>query len=92
MLEHLVDVVLQFEGDRYGGFKTVRAVKNRFGSTNEVAIFEMLGTGLREVQNPSAALLAETCDNGGESADFGGNSGACDEDKFRVSETDGERV
>ena len=59
VLEHLVDVVLNFEGDRYGGFKTVRAVKNRFGSTNEVAIFEMTENGLREVQNPSAALLAE---------------------------------
>lgn len=59
VLEHLVDVVLNFEGDRYGGFKTVRAVKNRFGSTNEVAIFEMNEKGLQEVQNPSAALLAE---------------------------------
>lgn len=59
VLEHLVDVVLNFEGDRYGGFKTIRAVKNRFGSTNEVAIFEMVESGLQEVQNPSAALLAE---------------------------------
>ena len=59
VLEHLVDVVLQFEGDRYGGFKVVRAIKNRFGSTNEAAIFEMYEQGLRVVQNPSAALLAE---------------------------------
>jgi len=59
VLEHLVDVVLQFEGDRYGGFKVVRAVKNRFGSTNEAAIFEMYEEGLRVVENPSAALLAE---------------------------------
>ena len=59
VLEHLVDVVLNFEGDRYGGFKTVRAQKNRFGSTAEVAIFEMDSMGLKEVQNPSAALLAE---------------------------------
>jgi DNA repair protein RadA/Sms len=59
VLEHLVDVVLQFEGDRYGGFKVVRAVKNRFGSTNEAAIFEMYEQGLRVVENPSAALLAE---------------------------------
>jgi DNA repair protein RadA/Sms len=59
VLEHLVDVVLQFEGDRYGGFKVVRAVKNRFGSTNEAAIFEMYEGGLRVVENPSAALLAE---------------------------------
>ena len=57
--EHLVDVVVNFEGDRYGGFKTVRAVKNRFGSTSEAAIFEMANAGLKEVENPSAALLAE---------------------------------
>ncbi len=65
VLEHLVDVVLNFEGDRYGGFKTLRAVKNRFGSTNEVAIFEMVAEGLREVQNPSAALLAERTNTDG---------------------------
>jgi DNA repair protein RadA/Sms len=59
VLEHLVDVVLQFEGDRYGGFKVVRASKNRYGSTNEAAIFEMYEEGLRLVENPSAALLAE---------------------------------
>jgi len=59
VLEHLVDVVLQFEGDRYGGFKIVRAAKNRFGSTNEAAIFEMNQEGLRLVTNPSAALLSE---------------------------------
>ncbi len=59
VLEHLVDVVLQFEGDRYGGFKVVRAIKNRFGSTNEAAIFEMNEKGLVVVENPSAALLAE---------------------------------
>lgn len=65
VLEHLVDVVLNFEGDRYGGFKTVRAVKNRFGSTNEVAIFEMAQEGLKEVENPSAALLAERTNTDG---------------------------
>ena len=59
ILEHLVDVVLQFEGDRYGGFKVVRAAKNRYGSTSEAAIFEMNDKGLRVVENPSAALLAE---------------------------------
>ena len=59
ILEHLVDVVLNFEGDRYGGFKTIRAVKNRFGSTTEVAIFEMATEGLVEVKNPSEALLSE---------------------------------
>ncbi len=59
VLEHLVDVVLNFEGDRYGGFKIIRAIKNRFGSTSEAAIFAMSQKGLEEVENPSAALLAE---------------------------------
>ncbi|MDL2363432.1 MAG: DNA repair protein RadA [Patescibacteria group bacterium] len=59
VLEHVVDVVLQLEGDRYGGFKLLRAVKNRFGSTNEAGIFEMVEAGLKPVDNPSAALLAE---------------------------------
>lgn len=59
VLEHLVDVVLQFEGDRYGGFKVVRAIKNRYGSTSEAAIFEMNEKGLTIVTNPSAVLLAE---------------------------------
>ena len=59
ILEHLVDVVLNFEGDRYGGFRVVRAQKNRYGSTNEAAIFEMDDQGLRIVKNPSAELLAE---------------------------------
>lgn len=59
VLEHLVDVVLNFEGDRYGGFRVVRAQKNRYGSTTEAAIFEMNQDGLKIVTNPSAALLAE---------------------------------
>lgn len=59
ILEHVVDVVLQLEGDRYGGFKVLRAIKNRFGSTSEAGIFEMVDTGLRPVRNPSAAFLAE---------------------------------
>lgn len=59
VLEHLVDVVLQLEGDRYGGFKILRASKNRYGSTSEAAIFEMTDKGLAIVKNPSAALLAE---------------------------------
>lgn len=65
VLEHLVDVVLQFEGDRYGGFKIVRAAKNRYGSTSEVAIFEMVENGLSPVDNPSASLLAERQDTDG---------------------------
>jgi DNA repair protein RadA/Sms len=59
VLEHVVDVVLQLEGDRYGGFKILRSVKNRYGSTNEAGIFEMTDKGLIGVSNPSAALLAE---------------------------------
>lgn len=59
VLEHVVDVVLQLEGERYGGFKVLRAVKNRFGPTTEAGIFEMDEKGLQPVENPSAALLAE---------------------------------
>lgn len=59
VLEHVVDVVLQLEGDRYGGFKVLRAIKNRFGPTSEAGIFEMVNEGLQPVSNPSAALLAE---------------------------------
>ena len=59
VLEHVVDVVLQLDGDRYGGFKILRATKNRFGSTNEAGIFEMVEKGLQPVENPSAALLSE---------------------------------
>lgn len=59
VLEHVVDVVLQLEGDRYGGFKVLRATKNRFGPTSEAGIFEMAEKGLAAVSNPSAALLAE---------------------------------
>lgn len=65
ILEHLVDVVLNFEGDRYGGFKMIRAVKNRYGSTSEVAIFDMTDKGLKIVENPSAALLEERADTDG---------------------------
>ncbi len=59
LLEHLVDVVLTLEGDRYGGFKILRSLKNRFGSTQESGIFETTEQGLVPVANPSAALLAE---------------------------------
>ena len=65
ILEHLVDVVLNFEGDRYGGFKMIRAIKNRYGSTSEVAIFDMTDKGLKIVENPSAALLEERADTDG---------------------------
>jgi DNA repair protein RadA/Sms len=59
LLEHIVDVVLQLEGDSYGGFKILRAAKNRFGPTSEAAIMEMNETGLSPVDNPSQALLEE---------------------------------
>ena len=59
ILEHLVDVVLYLEGDRYGAFKALRGIKNRFGSTSEVGIFEMGELGLMAVPNPSESLLAE---------------------------------
>jgi DNA repair protein RadA/Sms len=59
LLEHMVDVVLQLEGDRYGGFKILRSAKNRYGSTSEAGIFEMTDAGMKPVDNPSAALLAE---------------------------------
>ena len=59
ILEHLVDVVLEFEGDRYGGLKILRAVKNRFGPTSEAAIFAMDESGLKLVNNPSKELLSE---------------------------------
>jgi DNA repair protein RadA/Sms len=65
VLEHSVDVVLELSGDRYGGFKLLRAVKNRFGSTSEAGIFEMSEAGLMPVDNPSAALLAERRDSDG---------------------------
>ena len=59
ILEHMVDTVLQFEGDRNHIFRILRSLKNRFGSTNEIGIFEMLGNGLREVNNPSEILLSK---------------------------------
>jgi len=59
VLEHMVDTVLYFEGDRGHAFRILRAVKNRYGSTNEIGVFEMKGEGLREVKNPSEIFLAE---------------------------------
>ena len=57
VLEHIVDVVLQFEGDTKGAYRILRSIKNRFGSTDELAVFEMTGAGLREVRNPSEILI-----------------------------------
>jgi len=59
LLEHMVDCVLYFEGERHHSYRLLRAVKNRFGSTNEIGIFEMGETGLREVSNPSELFLSE---------------------------------
>lgn len=57
ILEHIVDVVLQFEGENRGSYRILRSIKNRFGSTSEIAVFEMTGEGLREVANPSEMLI-----------------------------------
>ena len=57
ILEHIVDVVLQFEGENRGSYRILRSIKNRFGSTSEIAVFEMTGAGLREVANPSEMLI-----------------------------------
>ncbi|MFC3197180.1 DNA repair protein RadA [Parapedobacter deserti] len=59
VLEHMVDTVLQFEGDRHHAYRILRSVKNRFGSASELGIYEMQGTGLREVSNPSEILLSQ---------------------------------
>ena len=59
LLEHMVDTVLYFEGDRHHTYRILRAVKNRFGSTNEMGIFEMKELGLEEVVNPSEIFLEE---------------------------------
>ena len=59
VLEHMVDTVLQFEGERHHGYRILRAAKNRFGSTAELGIYEMTGTGLREVNNPSEILVSQ---------------------------------
>lgn len=62
VLEHIVDTVLQFEGDRQYLYRILRAIKNRFGSTNEIGIYEMIDRGLREVKNPSEMLLSDNRD------------------------------
>ncbi len=71
ILEHMVDCVLYFEGEQTGPFRCLRAAKNRYGSTNEIGVFEMSDHGLLEVQNPSAAMLA------GHPAGAAGNCIAC---------------
>ena len=63
VLEHMVDVVLYLEGERYFSYRILRGVKNRFGSTNEIGMFEMAGLGLQEIENPSAVMISEREDN-----------------------------
>jgi DNA repair protein RadA len=63
VLEHMVDTVLQFEGDRHLAYRILRTTKNRFGSTSEIGIYEMLGSGLREVSNPSEILISQKDSN-----------------------------
>lgn len=68
VLEHMVDAVLYLEGERFHQYRILRAVKNRFGSTDEVGVFEMAGSGMREVRNPSEAFLQERAGNAAGSA------------------------
>jgi DNA repair protein RadA/Sms len=63
VLEHMVDAVLYLEGERYFSYRILRGVKNRFGSTNEIGMFEMQDTGMHEIKNPSAVLLSEREEN-----------------------------
>jgi DNA repair protein RadA/Sms len=76
VLEHMVDVVLHFEGDRGHQFRILRGIKNRFGATDEIGVFEMTGAGLAEVANPSALFLAERRGNVAGSAVFAGLEGS----------------
>jgi len=76
VLEHMVDTVLYFEGERGHPFRIVRAVKNRFGPTDEIGVFEMTDAGLREVANPSALFLAEREHDVSGSAVFAGMEGS----------------
>src|SRR5258708_1418301 len=63
VLDHMVDTVLQFEGDRHLAYRILRTIKNRFGSSSEIGIYEMLGSGLRQVSNPSEILISQKDDN-----------------------------
>ena len=76
MLEHMVDVVLYFEGDRQQDYRLLRAVKNRFGSVNELGVFRMTGTGMQEVENPSEELLSHRAKGASGSVVFCGMEGS----------------
>lgn len=102
VLEHMVDCVLYFEGERHQNYRVLRGVKNRFGSTNEIGVFEMYDTGLHEVLNPSVVMLegrpqdvaGAKCDlrTGGQPPTFSGNTGACCYDSVRYAAQNGERT
>ena len=93
VLEHIVDTVLYLEGDRFQSYRLLRSVKNRFGATSEVGVFEMRERGMVEVRNPSEAFLAERlvnapgssyrCDHGGHPATAGRDPGSDQPDRFR---------
>ena len=76
MLEHMVDVVLYFEGDRQQDYRLLRAVKNRFGSVNELGVFRMTGTGMQVVENPSEELLSHRAKGASGSTVFCGMEGS----------------
>ena len=92
VLEHMVDTVLYFEGDRHASYRILRAVKNRFGSTNEIGVFEMRQNGLVEVENPSEYMLSgkpEECIrfscslfDGGNTTNPSGDSGTSCQNEF----------
>lgn len=75
LLEHMVDTVLYFEGERSHQFRILRSVKNRFGGTNEIGVFEMTGDGLAEVSNPSALFISQATEGASGSAIFAGIEG-----------------
>ena len=101
VLEHMVDTVLYFEGDRNHVFRILRTVKNRFGSTNEIGVFEMKSEGLIEVGNPSEIFLAErplevpgsvsVAKRGGDEADSRGGSGTGESHKSRHCQKNSDR-
>jgi DNA repair protein RadA/Sms len=75
VVEHMVDAVIQFEGDGSHQYRILRALKNRFGPTDEIGVFEMMQSGLRQVANPSELFLGERADNAPGAAVFGGMEG-----------------
>ena len=100
-MEHMVDTVLYFEGDRHASYRILRAVKNRFGSTNEIGVFEMRQSGLVEVENPSEYIAQwETGEcfrvrccmlHGRNKTDPFGNTGTGLQNKFRNAEKNSSR-